>query len=177
MAALERLLDSMGRGGAIHLIYIGIAGIERAASRFPYYAAKLRCEQALAASSMPHTILRATQFHPFVSFLLRHLDARLALIAPRGVTLQPVDVAFVAARLVQHAGAAPAGRTPDVHGPQSLGMDDLARSWLRAQGRRTPVTGLPLPVQPFRAFAQLERVSGIHGGLPWRDWLAQNLPP
>ncbi len=171
--ALGRLMDAMRPTGEAHLIYIGIAGIERAAKHFPYYAAKLACEQALAASIMPHTILRATQFHPLVASVLRHLDLRLAFIAPRGVRLQPVDVAFVAFRLVGYTLSGPAGRTPDVHGPDVLGLDELARSWLLAQGRRRPVISLPLPVQPFRAFAQLQRVSGVQGGLAWRDWLSR----
>ena len=78
----------------------------------------------------------------------------------------------MASRVLRYALSGPAGRTPDVHGPEILDLQDLARTWLRAQARRAPVISLPLPIQPFKAFVQLAPASGDHGGLPWQDWLS-----
>src|SRR4051794_6980079 len=46
---------------ARHLLFISIVGID--AIPYAYYRRKLACERAVAASGVPHTTLRATQFH------------------------------------------------------------------------------------------------------------------
>src|SRR5690606_9589875 len=62
----QRLATEAARVGVEHLVYISIVGIERNQA-LGYYAAKLRSEHAVAASGVPFTILRATQFHGFVA--------------------------------------------------------------------------------------------------------------
>jgi uncharacterized protein YbjT (DUF2867 family) len=67
-----------------------------------------------------------------------------------GALFQPVDVHDVAARLVELAAAEPAGRVL-LGGPAVRPMDELARVWLRARGRRRRVLALPLPGRLARA--------------------------
>lgn len=172
LAAIDQLLAALRRQGKARLIYVGIAGIELAAAALPYYAAKLEVERRIATSGLPHAIVRATQFHPFVEFILSRLDLRLAVLAPRGVVLQPVSLDFVAETLAVHAGRDALGRLPDLHGPQPLSFDELAGAWIAARGRHAPVLKLPLPVPPFTGLARLQEVSGQCGGVSWREWLS-----
>jgi uncharacterized protein YbjT (DUF2867 family) len=67
------------------------------------------------------------------------------LPVPRGIAFQPVAVADVAARLAELAAGEPAGRVPDLGGPEVRGLDDLARTWLAATGRRRRVVQVPAP--------------------------------
>src|ERR1700739_870467 len=64
VTATENLIEAAGRAGVEHLVYISIVGIDRIP--LPYYKAKLRAEEALSASSLGHTVLRATQFHELI---------------------------------------------------------------------------------------------------------------
>jgi uncharacterized protein YbjT (DUF2867 family) len=58
----------------------------------------------------------------------------------------------VAARLVELAGGAPAGRAPDLGGPQVRSAVDLARACLAATGHRRVVVPVRWPGQVFRAY-------------------------
>ncbi len=155
-----------------HIVFVGIAGIEDAAKIYPYYQAKLDCEACLAASLRPYTIVRATQFHPFVDFLFQKLSTEPFLLGA-AFTLQPVSVSFVADRIADNALANPKGRAPDIHGPERLSSQVLAQQWLNARGR-SKIT-LPIPGSgPLAAFAKLRTVSGQSGGETWSAWLAAN---
>src|SRR3954454_19762015 len=60
----RRLLAAEQAPGVRHHVLLSIAGIE--AVPYPYYVAKLRQEEAVAAGPVPYTVLRATTFHEFV---------------------------------------------------------------------------------------------------------------
>ena len=67
--------------------YAGIAATEAAARNSRRYAVKLAAERRLLDSGLPVCIVRATQFHPFVGFLLGRLDANMAAAVPAGRTI------------------------------------------------------------------------------------------
>jgi uncharacterized protein YbjT (DUF2867 family) len=58
----------------------------------------------------------------------------------------------VAARLAELAARPPAGRVPDLGGPQVRPVSDLARSYLRSTGRRRALLPVPLPGAAAAAF-------------------------
>jgi uncharacterized protein YbjT (DUF2867 family) len=132
----ERLAAAARRARAGQVVLVSIVGCDRVPLR--YYRAKVAAEQALRDSGAAWTVLRATQFHPFVAGLL----ARLPVVDPRW-RLQPVDVGAVADTLVDLAGRSPAGDVA-IAGPQVLATPDLVAA-LRAAGRRAPWLALPLP--------------------------------
>ena len=51
-----------------HFLYVSIVGID--AILFGYYLWKLRCEDSVSDSSVPSTILRATEFHELAAIPL-----------------------------------------------------------------------------------------------------------
>ncbi|SFO50465.1 hypothetical protein SAMN05421805_11646 [Saccharopolyspora antimicrobica] len=67
------------------------------------------------------------------------------IVTLAGVNFQPIDVRDVAARLTEIATGAPAGRVPDMGGPEIRGHSDLARTYLAATGRRRLVLPIRLP--------------------------------
>lgn len=148
--ATRTLVEAARRHGSPHLVYVSIVGIDRIP--LAYYREKLAVETVLAGSGVPWTILRATQFHDLLGGLFGVLARTGLLPVLAGTSFQPVDVRDVAARLVELAASAPAGRVPDLGGPQVLGMDELARTWLRATGRRRPVVPIRMPGALARAF-------------------------
>jgi uncharacterized protein YbjT (DUF2867 family) len=118
---------------------ISIVGIDRVP--ISYYKAKLAQEEALEASEVPWTILRATQFHQLVDSTLASA-ARFGLRPTGQVKVQPIDPTIVAARLAEAALAAPAGRLPDIAGPRVQTLGELSATWAAARGKRL----LPLRV-------------------------------
>ncbi len=174
MVALGQLMRAAKAVGSPHLVFVGIAGIERSAPHFPYYRLKLEAEHRLRAEYPASSVVRVTQFHPLVAFLLRRLDAKIAVVVPRGAQLQPVDVDFVASQLVDTALTRSTSRVPDVHGPETISMKELARTWLQVRHRQTPVVSIPTPFQPLKALSAIETVSGNAGGISWNTWIAEH---
>ncbi len=143
MTGTRRLVDAARRAGDQHLVYVSIVGVDRIP--LAYYRAKVEAEREVALSGLPWTTLRATQFHEFTAGLLERLTRLPIVPAPHRWRFQPVDVGEVADRLVAAVGAGPAGRLPDVGGPDVLSVVELARAYLAATGRRRPVVRLPVP--------------------------------
>ena len=112
-------------GGKPHVVYISIVGADRVT--FGYVRAKLEAEQIVTDSGLPWTTLRATQFYDLILNGTQKL-ARLPMVpVPAGFPTQPVDAGEVAARLAELTLWEPAGRVPDMAGPQVLSFADLVR--------------------------------------------------
>ncbi|QTD97298.1 SDR family oxidoreductase [Streptomyces cyanogenus] len=148
--AARNLIAAARRAGVGHLVYISIVGVDRVP--LGYYRSKLAVERLVEESGLGWTVLRATQFHDLVVTLLQGLAKPPVLVVPAGVPDQPVEVAEVAERLAGLALGAPAGRVPDMAGPEVRTFDSLARAYLRATGRRRPVVRVPLAGKTYRAF-------------------------
>jgi uncharacterized protein YbjT (DUF2867 family) len=163
----RRLLAAARAAGSPHLAYVSIVGIDRVP--FRYYRAKLAAERLVQAAGLPWTVLRATQFHDLLHLGLAALARLPVLPLPRGWRFQPVDTGEVAGRLAALALGEPAGRVPDLGGPQVLAVEELARGYLQAAGRRRPLLPLPVPGAAARGF----RAAGhADGRRTWAEFLA-----
>ena len=171
-AATRNLIAAAQQAGSPHLVYISIAGIDRV--QFGYYRAKLATEQLIAQSGLPWTVLRATQFHDLILRVFTSQARLPVLLVPRGFRFQPVDTSEVAARLAELASGPPAGRAPDLGGPQVRPIGDLARSYLRASGRRQAVLAVPLPGAAAAAFRRGGNLAPAHaaGRVTFEEFLA-----
>ena len=174
----ERLLRAAHPAGITHFVFISIVGVDRN-PYVPYYRAKLEVEEMVQRSSVPWTILRATQFHEFVLMQIRLLARLSVLLVPRGSLLQPVDVGEVAGRLTELALAEPAGRVPDIGGPEVGTFAGFARAYREALGRRKRLQEVPLPGKTARAFRDGAHISPQHsyGKVMWKEFLSWKIQP
>ena len=168
----RRLLDAAREARVSHLVFISIVGIDRVP--WPGGKAKLASEGQIEQSGIPWSILRATQFHYAIDFVLRFLT-RLPLVTlmPTDFPLQPIGEEEVARRLVEIVQAGPSGRLSDMGGPQVFTSGELAHIWLRQRGMRRAIIPLWLPGKMARALR--------HGGntcpeqatdtVSWEAWL------
>jgi uncharacterized protein YbjT (DUF2867 family) len=155
-----------------HLIYVSIVGIE--AIPLGYYKHKLACEREIAASGIPCTIQRATQFHQLLAFWLRRAE-RLPLVPlPLGLRFQPIAAAEVAQRIATLLDREPLGRAPDLGGPDVLTLRELVATWRARRGRPRRVVGLPLPGAVARAFREGANTCPEHaeGHETWAQFVA-----
>jgi len=167
--ALSNLLHA-AKETSVHLVYVSIAGIEAASRVFEYYRVKLESEAAIQASGIPYTIVRISQFHPFIDMILRRISLGPFVFRPP-LNLQPIDVPFAARELASHAMQRTSGRTKDLHGPEALDERAVLEAWRRAQEQKKFV--IPIPgIGPLKAFGLIETVGGDTGGRTWSEWLS-----
>ena len=167
----RRLLDAASDAGVSNFVYPSIVGIEDIP--YSYYEAKLAAERAVVDSDVPHTVLRATQFHEFVADTFETLSWLPVWPLPTRMRLQPVAVGEVADALVACATPDASGRVPPVAGPELRTVGELARAYRDAMGWRTPVVRLPLPGAVFGAFraGEATRPDRSVGTVPFAEWL------
>lgn len=165
LAAEERL----GVGHHLALSIVGIDGVEAG-----YYAGKLAQERLVAASAVPWSLLRATQFHEFAERFLQLGRRGGRAVVPVGL-LRPVAASEVAARLVDAVEAGPGGRLPDLAGPRDEQLAEMVRRLAAAEG--DPVR--PLQVRLPGAFWRSLRSGVLRGGpdadrgtVSFDQWLA-----
>jgi uncharacterized protein YbjT (DUF2867 family) len=176
VAGTERLLELASAAGVSHLLYISIVGIDD--FPFSYYQAKLATERRIEASSVPFTILRATQFHELLDerFLPPLFRLPLVALVPTELKFQVIDSGEVARRMVELVAAGASGRVADVGGPEVRTMGELATSWMRARGITRRVLHLPLPGRAAAAFRRGQNTcpDQRYGRITWEDYLAGN---
>jgi uncharacterized protein YbjT (DUF2867 family) len=158
-----------------HFILISIVGIEQIP--LGYYKGKVEIEKALVESGIPHTILRATQFHQFVDAIFRGQRFSPVILAP-AFSFQPISTEEVAARLAELVAAGPSGRVADIGGPEQRTARDLATAWKRAKGSRRAIWSPRLPGRTIAAYAAGHNLvpGPAYGSLTFDDYLAERYP-
>ncbi|MEO8323841.1 MAG: NAD(P)H-binding protein [Actinomycetota bacterium] len=147
----RNLLKACGEAGVSHLVYISIVGIDRIP--LSYYRAKRGAEEEIAGGAVPWTILRATQFHDLIAGSFKMAARKLPVIpVPRGFRFQPLDTVDCARALLDLAEGEPAGRAPDIGGPEIRPIEDLARSYSSIMGINKRVVRLPTMGKKPKAF-------------------------
>jgi uncharacterized protein YbjT (DUF2867 family) len=175
--ATRNLVAAAARVGSTHFVQPSIVGID-AMAPWGYVKAKIEVERIVENSSLPCTILRVTQFYSYCFENSRKL-ARFPLVAPvpGAFHVQPVDSREVAARLIELALGEPAGRAPDMSGPEVSSWEDLFRRYLEATHQRKWVVPMPVPgSKAVRNGALLPPPGHTEGIRTWDQFLAGELP-
>ncbi|MFC9034451.1 SDR family oxidoreductase [Streptomyces arboris] len=167
------LIDAARRAGVPHLVYISIVGVDRVP--LGYYTLKRRVERMIEDSGLGATIQRTTQFHDLVLSVVSGAAKLPVLPVPAGVSVQPVDSGEVADRLAALALGAPAGRVPDLGGPEVREFSGLAGAYLRATGRRRRVVPVRLAGKAYAGFRGGGHLSPEHavGTVTFEEFLAR----
>ena len=171
----DQLLAAEQRAGVRHHVLLSIVNVD-AVTDNAHYLGKIAQEQRVEAGPVPWTILRATQFHSFAEMVAGWTTAEgVAAVAP--LLVQPVDVGDVAAVLAGLAVGAPAGRAPDLAGPDTLDLVDMAVRTFAARGSETTVRASwrDSPFGVSMAGEVLLPGPGARiGGTSFSDWLARD---
>ncbi|HYV14444.1 MAG TPA: NAD(P)H-binding protein [Conexibacter sp.] len=167
----RRLLAAEAAAGVGHHVAISIVGCERVP--WSYYNAKAAQEDAVTAGPVAWSLLRATQFHTLLAGTFAEA-ARWRLVPTGRALLQPIDPALVAERLVAAVHAGPAGRLPDLAGPEVRTLTELAAAWRTHDGRRLLGLRVPFVGRVGRALRAggLTDPAAAAGGATFAQWLA-----
>lgn len=181
----RNVLTAAVNAGVEHIVHVSVVGadtvpvvsaVDRA--MFGYFASKRAAEDVITHSPIPWTMFRPTQFHDFVMMTMEQLIRLPVLPLWRGVSFQPVDTNDVARRLAELAHGEPAGIVPPMGGPKIYPMEQLARTYLRAAGKRRAIVNLPIPGRAAAAFRAGANLAADHadGTTSWEEFLAAKFP-
>lgn len=167
----RRLLAAEVAAGVEHHVAISIVGCDQVP--VSYYRAKVEQEQVVSTGAVPWSMIRVTQFHNLVDSAFRAV-AKLGLRPVAPAPLQPIDVSVAAAHMVDAAHNGPAGRLPNLAGPEIRTVTELSNAWRRAMGRRLLPVRVPLIGGMARAVkaGMLCDEEAAAGGLRFEEWLA-----
>ena len=141
----RNLLAYEATAGVGHHVALSVVGMERL-PEYGYFRAKLVQENLIKASSIPYSIIRATQFFEFLG--------RIADEATEGNTvrlssalIQPMAADDVAGALAKASEGLPVNGTVEIAGPEQFHLDDLLRRNLAAV--KDPRTVISDPHAPY----------------------------
>ncbi|MGR6742182.1 SDR family oxidoreductase [Microbacterium sp. F1-18] len=168
-ANLQRAGIEAGVGHLVALSIVGIDGVDAA-----YYGGKLAHERAVQRGALPHTLLRAAQFHEFAEQTLVRGKIGPITVVP-AARVRPVAAQEVAEHLVTLAEGAPAGRARDLTGPRDELLIDMVRALLDARGIRRVTLEMRLPGSFGRAMSSGRlrgHANAERGTVTFAEWLA-----
>ncbi|MFD0270266.1 SDR family oxidoreductase [Streptomyces sp. NPDC127106] len=174
--AAGHLIGAARRAGTVtNVVSISIVGVD--VVPLGYYEVKHAVERMLLESGLGVTILRTTQFHDLVA-MITDAVAKVPVVPvplPKGVRVQPVSVAEVADRMAELAVPTPAGRVPDMGGPEVRTLVELGRAYLEATGRKRRVFALPLAGRAYAGFLRGGNLAPQNavGKVTFADFLAE----
>ena len=113
-----------------HHIALSVVGADRLPDS-GYMRAKVAQEKLIKASTVPYTIVRATQFFEFVGSIAQSATDGGTVRLPKAM-MQPIVSDDVAAALADVALSPPINDMLEIAGPEPIRMDELVRRFLQA---------------------------------------------
>jgi uncharacterized protein YbjT (DUF2867 family) len=126
----RNLLSYGAAAGVKHHVALSVVGTERLLAS-GFFRAKMAQENLIKSSSIPYTIIRATQFFEFVKGIADFSTDGNKVRLPSAL-IQPMAADDVATAVSRIATGAPVNGTVEVGGPEKFRLDDLARKYLAA---------------------------------------------
>jgi uncharacterized protein YbjT (DUF2867 family) len=121
----RNLLTYGGAAGVGHYVALSVVGTERLLES-GYFRAKLAQEDLIKASSIPYSIVRATQFFEFVNHIADYSTEGNTVRLPPAL-IQPMAADDVASALSRIATNSPVNGSVEVGGPEKFRLDELVR--------------------------------------------------
>jgi len=170
------LLAAEAAAGVGHHVALSVVGTE-SLSESGYFRAKIAQEKLIKESSVPYSIVHATQFFEFLKSIADGAtEENIVRLAP--VLIQPMAADDVAALVGGVAVNPPVNGTVEVAGPEPFRLDELIRNVLRA--RQDPREVIADPEATYFGAALGDRTlvpagEAILGATRFEDWLEQSL--
>jgi uncharacterized protein YbjT (DUF2867 family) len=170
----RNLLKAAGAAGVTHYVALSVVGTERL-SESGYFRAKTAQEQLIKESSIPYSIVHATQFFEFVkNIAAAATEGNTVRLAP--VFIQPMAADDVAKAVGRIAVGTPVNGIVEVAGPEQFRLDELIRQGLRA--RQDPREVVADPQSRYFGAMLSERTlvpadDARLGEIRFQEWLGQ----
>src|SRR5512133_1637791 len=173
-ASSRNLLAAEAAAGVGHHVALSVVGTERL-TESGYFRAKLVQEQLIEKSSIPYSIVRATQFFEFLDRIAADAtDANTVRLPP--ALIQPMAADDFSGALRRVSMAEPVNGILEIAGPDQFRLDELIRARLAAVG--DPREVIADPPAAYSGITPGERTPIPHGEADiaetsYQDWLSQ----
>jgi uncharacterized protein YbjT (DUF2867 family) len=170
----RNLLDYERAAGVGHHVALSVVGTERLLAS-GFFRAKMAQENLIKASSIPYSIVRATQFFEFVKSIADiSTEGNKVRLPP--VLFQPMAADDVASELGRIAMSSPANAILEIGGPEQFRLDEAVRRDLAA--RKDPREVVADPHARYYGIEVSERTLVPNDGARlgqtrFEDWLRQ----
>ena len=171
----RNILANEAAAGVKHHVALSVVGTDRMLES-GYFRAKIAQEKLIKASSIPFSIVRATQFLEFVKGIADFSTEGNKVRLP-SVLIQPMAADDVASALARVAVGPPINGTVEVGGPEKFRLDELVRLALAAW--KDPREVVADPNARYYGIHVKERTlipedDAKLGKIGFEDWLAQS---
>jgi uncharacterized protein YbjT (DUF2867 family) len=171
----RNLLANEATAGVGHHVALSVVGTERLLES-GFFRAKLAQENLIKASSIPYSIVRATQFFEFVKPIADFSTVGNQVRLPPAL-FQPMAADDIASAVARIATNSPANGTVEIGGPEQFRLDELARRDLAA--RQDPREVISDPHAGYYGIQVSERAllpdnNAQLGEAHFEDWLKQS---
>jgi len=126
----RNLLSYGAAAGVRHHVALSVVGSERMLDS-GYFRAKIAQENLIKSSSIPYSIVRATQFFEFIKGIADFSTAGNKVHLPSAL-IQPMSADDVASAIAMIATGSPVSGTVEIGGPEKFPLDELVRRALAA---------------------------------------------
>ena len=158
-----------------HLIYPSIVGIDEIP--FKYYKQKFEAEELLKNSSIPHTIVRATQFHNFVENLFISKPLFKRYVIPGNFKFQSVDVSEFASHLIGLVEKDPQGRADDFGGPVIMTLKEMVELKIKKNNESNKVLSISFPGKLYKSISEGRNTNSFRkmGKITFEEYLSNKI--
>jgi uncharacterized protein YbjT (DUF2867 family) len=129
------LVDAARRAGVGHYVALSIVGVD-GLPESGYFRAKVAQERIITESSIPYSIVRATQFAEFADAITESMTVANEVRVPDAL-IQPIPADQVAAAVARAAAGKPLNGIVNIGGPQKITFEQMARDALARKGDAT----------------------------------------
>jgi uncharacterized protein YbjT (DUF2867 family) len=173
----RNLLAAEAQAGVGHHVALSVVGTERL-QESGYFRAKMAQETLIKRSSIPYSIVHATQFFEFIkSIAAAAADGDRVRIPP--VLIQPMAADDVASAVAKVATGPPLNGMVEIAGPEQIRLDELIRMGLEAQNDSREVVADPQARYSGAVLTERTLVPGDEaqlGRIRFKEWLSQPVP-
>ena len=173
----RNLLAAEAAAGVGHHVALSVVGTDRL-SEGGYFRAKIAQETLIRDSSIPYSIVHATQFFEFLKSIAAAATEGDAVRLPPAL-IQPMAADDVARAVARVAVGAPLNGVVEVAGPEQFRLDELVRAALRARNDPREVVTDPdaryFGIRP-RGSILLPGDGARLGEVRFEDWLTEPAP-
>jgi uncharacterized protein YbjT (DUF2867 family) len=170
------LLAAEAAAGVGHHVALSVVGTDRL-SESGYFRAKIAQEKLIRSSSIPYSIVRATQFFEFIKRIADDAtDGNTVRLAP--VLIQPMAAEDVASAVARVSVGSPVNGIVEVAGPQQFRLDELIRRVLSERDDPREVITDPHALYAGAELGERTLVPGDDARLAeirLDDWLSQSV--
>src|SRR3954463_13518227 len=137
----HNLLEAEANAGVGHHVALSVVGTDRLVES-GYFRAKIAQEKLIEDSSIPYSIVHATQFFEFMkSIAADATDGNTVRLPP--ALIQPMAADDVASGVARVAVGPPLNRIVEIAGPEQFRLDELVRVALKELGDPREVVADP----------------------------------